>query len=108
MALSKSTFIVFSFLFLLIVLTWEIQSIDARRLIDTSKLRNLQTDQYKSVDHHEIAASKPVAVSPPTPVTPPRSEVAGAAQPPPPAHGIDDFRPTAPGHSPGVGHSLHN
>lgn len=108
MALSKSNFIAFSFLLLLIVLTWEIQSIDARRLIDSSKLRNLQTDQYKSVDHQEIAASKPVVVSPPTPVTPPQSEVAGAAQPPPPAHGIDDFRPTAPGHSPGVGHSLHN
>ena len=23
-------------------------------------------------------------------------------------HNIDDFRPTAPGHSPGVGHSIHN
>lgn len=23
-------------------------------------------------------------------------------------HDIDDFRPTAPGHSPGVGHSIHN
>lgn len=108
MALSKSNFIAFSFLLLLIVLTWEIQSIDARRLIDSSKLRNIQTVQYKSVDHQEIAGSKPVVVSPPTPVTPPQSEVAGAAQPPPPAHGIDDFRPTAPGHSPGVGHSLHN
>lgn len=28
--------------------------------------------------------------------------------PPPPSHGVDDFRPTAPGHSPGVGHSIHN
>ncbi|KAI9113632.1 hypothetical protein K1719_015559 [Acacia pycnantha] len=25
-----------------------------------------------------------------------------------PSHNIDDFRPTAPGHSPGVGHSVHN
>lgn len=27
--------------------------------------------------------------------------------PAPPGH-IEDFRPTAPGHSPGIGHSLHN
>ncbi|XP_042493782.1 precursor of CEP9-like [Macadamia integrifolia] len=26
---------------------------------------------------------------------------------PPPGH-IEDFRPTAPGHSPGIGHSVHN
>ncbi|KAL4372776.1 hypothetical protein HN51_006762 [Arachis hypogaea] len=28
--------------------------------------------------------------------------------PPPPSHDVNDFRPTAPGHSPGVGHSVHN
>ncbi|XAR73974.1 hypothetical protein NMG60_11008116 [Bertholletia excelsa] len=28
-------------------------------------------------------------------------------QPPPPGH-VDDFRPTAPGHSPGIGHSTKN
>ncbi|CAH8363585.1 unnamed protein product [Eruca vesicaria subsp. sativa] len=27
---------------------------------------------------------------------------------PPPSHGVDTFRPTVPGHSPGIGHSLHN
>ncbi|XP_019083745.1 PREDICTED: uncharacterized protein LOC109125708 [Camelina sativa] len=26
----------------------------------------------------------------------------------PPSHGVDTFRPTAPGHSPGIGHSVHN
>ncbi|VVB09946.1 unnamed protein product [Arabis nemorensis] len=26
---------------------------------------------------------------------------------PPPSHGVDTFRPTAPGHSPGIGHSIH-
>ncbi|KAJ1415220.1 hypothetical protein SESBI_18171 [Sesbania bispinosa] len=31
-----------------------------------------------------------------------------AAVPPPPGRDVDDFRPTAPGHSPGVGHSIHN
>lgn len=32
----------------------------------------------------------------------------GSAQMPPPTHrNVDEFRPTAPGHSPGIGHSLH-
>ncbi|EOA28784.1 hypothetical protein CARUB_v10025016mg [Capsella rubella] len=26
----------------------------------------------------------------------------------PPSHGVDNFRPTVPGHSPGIGHSVHN
>ncbi|KAJ0233348.1 Precursor of CEP3 [Hirschfeldia incana] len=26
----------------------------------------------------------------------------------PPNHGVDTFRPTVPGHSPGIGHSVHN
>ncbi|KAL2348406.1 hypothetical protein Fmac_002406 [Flemingia macrophylla] len=36
--------------------------------------------------------------------------VADVSPPPPPSAGrdVDNFRPTAPGHSPGVGHSLHN
>ncbi|KAL3722162.1 hypothetical protein ACJRO7_034515 [Eucalyptus globulus] len=35
--------------------------------------------------------------------------VASSTPPPPsPLHSLDDFRPTAPGHSPGVGHSLQN
>ncbi|GAV90337.1 hypothetical protein CFOL_v3_33746 [Cephalotus follicularis] len=35
------------------------------------------------------------------------SVVIAGAQPPPPDH-VEDFRPTTPGHSPGVGHSLKN
>ncbi|CAE6004428.1 unnamed protein product [Arabidopsis arenosa] len=45
----------------------------------------------------EIGADGSVLLSPP-------------AEPlePPPSHGVDTFRPTAPGHSPGIGHSVHN
>ncbi|KAL3583718.1 hypothetical protein D5086_014779 [Populus alba] len=42
-------------------------------------------------------------VSPPAPPAP----VVGVPHPSLPGH-VDDFRPTAPGHSPGVGHSLQN
>ncbi|KAF8049814.1 hypothetical protein N665_2114s0003 [Sinapis alba] len=27
---------------------------------------------------------------------------------PPPSHGVDTFRPTAPGNSPGIGHAVHS
>ncbi|KVI02671.1 hypothetical protein Ccrd_019041 [Cynara cardunculus var. scolymus] len=39
------------------------------------------------------------------------TEENGATNPsqvPPPPSGVDAFRPTTPGHSPGVGHSVHN
>ncbi|KAF9622472.1 hypothetical protein IFM89_031876 [Coptis chinensis] len=39
------------------------------------------------------------------PLPPGRTE---DSRPPPPGHNIEDFRPTAPGHSPGIGHSIQN
>ncbi|XP_052205146.1 precursor of CEP6-like [Diospyros lotus] len=35
------------------------------------------------------------------------SQVSEESRPPPPAH-VDNFRPTNPGHSPGIGHSVKN
>ncbi|KAF3438934.1 hypothetical protein FNV43_RR17209 [Rhamnella rubrinervis] len=56
--------------------------------------------------HGDSTSKASLANAPPT--TPP-SAVTGASQSPPtPAHNVSDFRPTAPGHSPGVGHSLQN
>lgn len=48
------------------------------------------------------AAFTPKTATPPPP--PPPTAVA-TSQPPPAGH-ADDFRPTAPGHSPGIGHSV--
>lgn len=45
-------------------------------------------------------------LSPPT--TPSRGAVRETMPPPSPPRRMDDFRPTAPGHSPGVGNSLQN
>lgn len=39
---------------------------------------------------------------------PPSAMAAPTTQQPSPVRSLDDFRPTAPGHSPGVGHSLQN
>ncbi|KAB2617877.1 hypothetical protein D8674_013746 [Pyrus ussuriensis x Pyrus communis] len=121
MALNKLTLIACSFLVSLLILTWEIQSIDARPLKSRSKneLQNLpihtKTHKNKSEDNaghkrdlhgKSTTEASSVVVSPPPPQS---DQVDGAAQlPPPPAHAVDDFRPTAPGHSPGVGHSLQN
>ncbi|CAK9166462.1 unnamed protein product [Ilex paraguariensis] len=57
-------------------------------------------------------AADAVPAAPMTPLMAPMPAspaVAGSPppSPPPPGH-VDDFRPTAPGHSPGVGHSLQN
>ncbi|PQQ18185.1 hypothetical protein Pyn_36002 [Prunus yedoensis var. nudiflora] len=121
MALNKLTFISYSLLSLLIILTWEIQSIDVRPLNSRSKneLRNFQTHTKTHQKKLEInvghfndfhgksttEASTIVGASPPPPQG---GQVGGAAQPPLPAHGVDDFRPTASGNSPGVGHSIQN
>ncbi|KAE9596644.1 hypothetical protein Lal_00007581 [Lupinus albus] len=43
-----------------------------------------------------------------SPTLPSVTDGATTVAPPPPGHNVDDFRPTAPGHSPGVGHSVHN
>ncbi|KAM1048093.1 hypothetical protein ACFX2I_027291 [Malus domestica] len=119
MALNKLTFIACSFLVSLLILTWEIQSINARYLKSrSSELQNLPIQNkphenktednagHKSDLHGKSSTEASLVVSPPPPQS---GQVGGAAQPPPPpAHAVDDFRPTAPGHSPGVGHSLQN
>ncbi|KAL2333578.1 hypothetical protein Fmac_014791 [Flemingia macrophylla] len=43
-----------------------------------------------------------------SPLTPSTSMVGATGAAPPPGHGVDDFRPTTPGHSPGVGHLIQN
>ncbi|GLT49862.1 hypothetical protein SLA2020_233890 [Shorea laevis] len=99
----------------LILIFQEIQYVNARHL----KLEKLNT--YKqflakeaamavkgrsSLHATVIEVSDVDVLSPPdAPLAP--DAVAGASQAPPPRHAAD-FRPTAPGHSPGIGHSVHN
>lgn len=119
MAQNNLTFVC---LLLVLIFCQEIQSIEARNLkhereektpkleiynnglekeakkINPVKNANLHGDEYATAK--EANASN--ASSPTEP-----SVVVGLSTPPPPRH-VDDFRPTAPGHSPGVGHSLQN
>ncbi|RDY13400.1 Precursor of CEP5, partial [Mucuna pruriens] len=57
--------------------------------------RNVKDEMQSVISTTNVA----VGVSPPTP---PTGDVS------PPGRDVDNFRPTAPGHSPGVGHSAHN
>ncbi|KAL1212199.1 Precursor of CEP3 [Cardamine amara subsp. amara] len=68
------------------ILLQEIGSVEGRTLT-----------KFTVTTAEEIGADSSVPPSPP-------------AEPlqPPPSHGVDTFRPTAPGHSPGIGHSVHN
>lgn len=74
------------------------------RKILNKEVNNIYDLESKSHgdEHPTVKVAKDI-LSPPTAP----SDGVGESMPPPPKH-ADDFRPTAPGHSPGVGHSLQN
>ncbi|KAF7809815.1 precursor of CEP3-like [Senna tora] len=80
-----------SLIFFALILCQAFQCIDA--------IRNLKFQEpYQNHMHGGlVVTTTAINTSPPTPPS-------AAA----PGHNVDDFRPTAPGHSPGVGHSVHN
>ncbi|XWS41936.1 hypothetical protein CRYUN_Cryun17cG0125100 [Craigia yunnanensis] len=102
---------------LLLVFFLEIQCIEGRHLILDQNHSFQKVQTYGRILAKETGtildpkinvvninkAAVPNTQSPPSPP----SVVIGATQAPPPKN-VDDFRPTAPGHSPGVGHSLQN
>lgn len=104
----------FAFLFLVLIFIQETQCIEGRRLLvgKNNKFQNLRTEnkiyENETIKHggqlHGDDSAN-VAITKESPPPPPSLGVSG---PPPPGHDIDDFRPTAPGHSPGVGHSIEN
>ena len=68
---------------------------EIRRLVESNSKLHVNDNLDKPVNATKVA--------PPAPPAP----VVGEPHPSLPGH-VDDFRPTAPGHSPGVGHSLQN
>lgn len=83
MALNKLTL---TFFLLFIILAHKTQSTHGRKLVFNKK------GSVKLSNSNE-AAFTPKTATPPPPSTPSPGRA-------------DDFRPTAPGHSPGIGHSL--
>ncbi|KAK7252838.1 hypothetical protein RIF29_37070 [Crotalaria pallida] len=108
---NKSFFLLI--LLALIIFCLGFQSIEGRYL--KSDQLGMQKQVIKDEHHEDMhdgvttinATTFTNVMSPPT-LLPSEADGATTGVPPPPGHGIDDFRPTAPGHSPGVGHSVHN
>ncbi|KAG6729272.1 hypothetical protein I3842_01G019200 [Carya illinoinensis] len=112
-----------AYLFFILIFSQETQFIEGRRLLvgkknefqtlqTHNKIHEKETNKHggKFRDDHDMTTSdtithEAVVLSPPIA---PTGE--GVAPPPPPlAHAmINDFRPIAPGHSPGVRHSIHH
>ncbi|KAK7346537.1 hypothetical protein VNO80_21058 [Phaseolus coccineus] len=69
--------------------------------------RHLKHNQVHNDVHGGISATNAATFKNVAPLTP--STMVGATlAAPPPGRGVEDFRPTTPGHSPGVGHSVHS
>ncbi|PNX96951.1 hypothetical protein L195_g020169 [Trifolium pratense] len=110
MAQNKS---IFSLIFVaLIVLSQTFESIEGRYLksneVNQSPMKHNNANN-DNVVHGSISisnAEKLTSMSPPSVVV---NGATGEPSPPPtPGRGVSDFRPTTPGHSPGIGHSIHN
>ncbi|PIN23759.1 hypothetical protein CDL12_03514 [Handroanthus impetiginosus] len=110
------TKLITAFFLLAIIFSEKIQSIDGRNLKFKNKNelkahtkisiqwsgKFTKEDKNLPLDCSNTAAcGNEAALTQPTPPSPPATE----SQPPPSGH-ADDFRPTAPGHSPGIGHSV--
>ncbi|CAN1190886.1 Precursor of CEP3 [Linum perenne] len=94
---------------LILLLSILILSIDAARplkfsqnTLTTNAVTNT-TKEYSSFINADVSES--LGVPPPPSVG---STDEPQSPPTPAGRGVDGFRPTTPGHSPGVGHSTHN
>ena len=108
MAQTKLTFVI---LFIILTFFQELRSIEGRHLKlghinDIPKLHTHTKISNKETMSKTAYANEAVPTAPKAPIaTVGESETV----PPPPSPGhVSDFRPTTPGHSPGVGHSIQN
>ncbi|CAI0429840.1 unnamed protein product [Linum tenue] len=89
----------------IIILSQQIHSIEAARGFKLINQNTLHSNTAKGSFTTIVAEVEETAITSPPPATSePQQPPAAAA----PGRGTDDFRPTTPGHSPGVGHSTHN
>ena len=96
--MAPNKFIFTMILFSLVIFCLRFHSTEGRHL----KRNEVHNDVHGGISGANAATLKDVA-----PLTP--STMVGATlAAPPPGHGVEDFRPTTPGHSPGVGHSIHS
>ncbi|KAG7993713.1 hypothetical protein I3843_01G018400 [Carya illinoinensis] len=122
--MAQKKILIFACLFFVLIFSQETQFIEGRRLLvgknnefqmlqTHSKIHKKETNKlggkFRDVHHDMTATSdaithEAILLSPPTAVV----DEGVAPPPPPPTHAmITDFRPTTPGHSPGIGHPIH-
>jgi hypothetical protein len=103
-----------AFLFLVLIFAQVIQCIEGRRLL-VGKNNEFQTHQTQNKIYEKETIKRggklhgdDTTNEASTKVFPPTPPAVDVPMPPPPrsVRDINDFRPTAPGHSPGVGHSI--
>ncbi|OAY35414.1 hypothetical protein MANES_12G100000v8 [Manihot esculenta] len=113
----------FTCVFFVLIFSQELHSVDGRHLKHEKKHKSsklhtsnkFEKEQTKFVDKLNVHGHNDSSVEvPPASRSSPAIPIPSGAvvdEPPPspttPGH-VDDFRPTAPGHSPGVGHSIQN
>ncbi|KAK4393315.1 hypothetical protein Sango_1802300 [Sesamum angolense] len=100
------TKMIIAFFFLAILLAQKIQSTEGRNL--KYKIKNeFQTHRKISVQNSGSFTKESKDLPRDCSIMTTCGNEAGFTPPPPPPPGhADDFRPTTPGHSPGIGHSL--
>ncbi|GJW46323.1 putative encoded peptide [Tanacetum coccineum] len=102
--------LILAILILTLIIAYEIQNGEGRHLKHRPGYKNTyvtEKSRHGVTYANEVLVTKPIAQTPSTP-SHTKSTVESQVQSPPPSHGADVFRPTAPGHSPGVGHAIHN
>lgn len=76
---------------------------------ETTTSKSIVLGAKANITGAKLVSANSASISTKSPTSTSTSGVADASQgPPPPFRGVNDFRPTAPGHSPGVGHFIHN
>lgn len=105
MALTKLTLAI---IILILTITLDIQCVEGRHLKHKTHHNNAFAAKRKGL-HGAIYANK-VILTKATAHSQAKTSIASKleAQLTPTPSGADDFRPTAPGHSPGAGHAIHN
>ena len=107
MAQNKS---IFPSVFLALIIFFQgFQSIEGRYLKPGHEgNQNLLNHRDQDEVHGDISTINGAKLTKVSPPMIPSALVGATGAPPALGHDVDDFRPTDPGHSPGVGHSVHN
>ena len=98
-------FIIASFFLVVLIISQEIQSTEGRQLKLGMKKGSPELETHIKIMGKETTKIAGHNISTPLPAAPTTQVVVESQTPP--SRQVEAFRPTSPGHSPGVGHSLH-